>query len=221
MQLRNLLLVATKQFSRLQGRSEDFWRQAGNSYLASSPEVYQRRELALNEALAKIGPVQRAVDVGCGDGRFTMLLCQVAREVVGFDIADQLIASARAKAAQAGQSGVSFELAELEEVPVDPPSDVVACLGVTSCVLDEGKFGRVLDRLASAVAMGGHLLMVDTLSDGREEARAYRSGYVGKYRTRAKYEQELRARGLQILDSQRLADMGGVLGNYFYLFKRA
>jgi 2-polyprenyl-3-methyl-5-hydroxy-6-metoxy-1,4-benzoquinol methylase len=219
-QFRNLFLMLSKQFPRLQQRSESFWRQAGNSYLAPSPAVYEAREQALREALAKIVPVQRAMDVGCGDGRFTLLLGDAAEHVYGYDISEPLISEAKQQALRDSSGRFEFHLAELEEVPIEPAHGIVSCLGVTSCVLDEAKFGRVLDRIVKATAEGGHLLLVDTLSDGKEATRAYRNGYVAKYRQRAAYERALTTRGLALVDRRKLADMGGDLGNFFYVLRR-
>lgn len=221
MQIRNLLLLVSRQFPLLQKRSEAFWQKAGNSYLAPSQAVYQAREMALREALEKIGRVRRAIDVGCGDGRFTLLLTKSAEQVEGYDISVPLIQEANSAAIREAGVNVEFHLAELEQFPTWPARDIVSCLGVTSCVLDDLKFGRVLDRLVKTLAVGGHLLLVDTLSDSKESTRAYRNGYVAKYRQREFYEHALSSRGMLLQERQRLADMGRDMSNYFYVFRHA
>jgi SAM-dependent methyltransferase len=56
----------------------------------------------VEEFLSGRGPVTRAVDVGCGNGRHSELLADRADEVVGVDASVALLAIARADAVEAG-----------------------------------------------------------------------------------------------------------------------
>lgn len=78
--------------------------------------------------LADRGPVARAVDVGCGNGRHSELLAERADRVVGVDASGELLAVARADAAEAGY-GDALALVRGDAGAL-PLADAVADLGL-------------------------------------------------------------------------------------------
>ncbi len=54
------------------------------------------KEVAILTRLLELGPEHRLLDVGCGDGFWTARFARHAREVVGMDIDERMIAYARA-----------------------------------------------------------------------------------------------------------------------------
>jgi ubiquinone/menaquinone biosynthesis C-methylase UbiE len=77
------------------------------------------------EALVKslgIEPPLRALDLGCGDGTTAVPLARSGAEVVGIDIASNLVAAGNRRAAEAGLSNLKFQEGDacnLEGVPDD------------------------------------------------------------------------------------------------------
>lgn len=76
------------------------------------------------EALAGslgVGPGSKVLDVGCGDGTTALPLAQLGAEVLGVDIASNLVAAGNARAQAAGLSNIRFQegdacnLSDLEE----------------------------------------------------------------------------------------------------------
>lgn len=219
MQIRNMLLMFARQFRMLQRRSDDYWRSASNSYLATSPEVYSARELALREALSAIGELDYAVDIGCGDGRFTEVIAEQIAHVDGYDISEALISQARARPVR-GKLNARFHLAGIEDIPEARGADLVSCLGVTSCLVDDRVFRLAVQKCVALLKEEGYLILVDTLSDGAETVRSYRNGYIGKYRSRDAYEAAFKAEGFKLVERKLMSEMGGELNNYFYLLRR-
>lgn len=140
----------------------DFWRQAETTFLAS-PEYYSRRLEKLESMLARWPGIDRAIDIGCGDGHFTRLFAAKARYVVGYDLSASLISSARESAKRSGIRNVEFRLGDIDEIPDSDRYDLVICMGVSSCILDEGKYARLLDLCCGILEPDGRLLMVDTV----------------------------------------------------------
>jgi SAM-dependent methyltransferase len=85
-------------------------------------EPYARRLLGA----AEIAPDERVLDVGCGTGTTTLAAAAEAREALGVDISEPMIARARDQAREQGLLNVRFEVADAQTAPFEPAShDVV------------------------------------------------------------------------------------------------
>jgi ubiquinone/menaquinone biosynthesis C-methylase UbiE len=69
---------------------------------------------------------KRVLDLGCGDGRLALGAARYASSVVGIDPDAPLIATARARAKEAGLTNVRFEVGAGQSLdPADGSFDVV------------------------------------------------------------------------------------------------
>ena len=101
-------------------------------------------------------PAEALLDAGCGDGRYIAALGSMARRVVGVDISERILETARAAAQRAG---VEPELvrANLESLPLeDDAFDVVLCTQVIEHVLDAR---AAVAELARVLRPGGTLIL--------------------------------------------------------------
>lgn len=98
----------------------------------------------------------RAVDLGCGSGRWTGLLLDRYADVLGVDIAAREIAMARAAHPRA-----TFEVRSL--LDVTGAYDAVLCVNTVHHLRDHE---RVLPHLRGLVAPGGTLVVVDITDPG-------------------------------------------------------
>lgn len=99
---------------------------------------------------------RRAVDLGCGSGRWTGLLLDRYGEVLGVDIAAREIEMARA-----AHPGARFEVRDLLEVT--GAYDVVLSVNTVHHLRDHE---RVLPHLRGLVAPGGSAVVVDITDPG-------------------------------------------------------
>ena len=68
---------------------------------------------------------RRALDIGCGDGKFTRVLATICSDVTGIDVKERKIAEAK-QAAQAAGLKIDFRVASAEDLPFpDSSLDVV------------------------------------------------------------------------------------------------
>jgi SAM-dependent methyltransferase len=106
---------------------------------------------------AKLPGGGRALDVGCGAGRYTELLAEHCTDVLAIDPAPAMIELARRRRTR---PNVTYQVRGLFDVqPVhDGLFDTVFAF---SCVLHIGSPARVLRQLRSLVAPGGRLLVVE------------------------------------------------------------
>lgn len=122
----------------------------------------------------------RAADVGCGTGHCLNLMAQAfpASTFVGFDIAEDAIALARAEADAMGLTNVTFEVADVLHLPTDPAFDVLFAF---DAIHDQADPAGVLARIRSALAPGGMLFMLDIKASSHLEDNLADPGNIVMY----------------------------------------
>ena len=100
----------------------------------------------------------RVADVGCGVGTAAGLVAEAfpASTVIGFDLSAESIEMARAE--HAHLPNVTFEVASVEDIPTDPPFDLVTTFDVIHDLADPL---AGLTRIREALADAGRYLMME------------------------------------------------------------
>ncbi|HSK06513.1 MAG TPA: class I SAM-dependent methyltransferase [Acidimicrobiia bacterium] len=100
----------------------------------------------------------RVADVGCGSGTVPVLIASAYPdcEVVGFDVSTHGIAEARNRAA--GLANVAFLEQPVEQIPTDPPFDLITSFDVIHDLADPLAGMR---RIRAALAEDGLFLMME------------------------------------------------------------
>ncbi|WP_328824553.1 methyltransferase domain-containing protein [Pseudomonas arcuscaelestis] len=173
--------------SSSQQKSEHYWKNSTTTYLAP-PEYYEKKANILNEVLEKLPPAPRAIDIGCGDGKYTLQLAKFAGRVTGYELSTHLVEQAIAKAKHNNVSNVEFIPCELDDIIPLERFELISCLGVTSCIIDDLKFIFFLQKLNALAKPGATLLMIDSLSTVSECFAEDQSGYQAKYRSLPDYK---------------------------------
>jgi SAM-dependent methyltransferase len=177
-----------------QTESEAYWRSADNTYLAPS-DYYKRKTVVLDELLPGLPKIGNAIDIGCGDGKFTFQLAKHADQVVAYDIGPTLLQKARQSAESLGIKNVQFIVQDLDELAPLDKYDLISCMGVTSCIIDDLKLLSMLDKLPMMSRKGTLLLMIDSLSSEQDRLASDPNGYVAKYRAIEEYLHLIARRG--------------------------
>lgn len=116
---------------------------------------YQR--LVFESLLAKVpapGPDARALDVGCGAGRWSRLLFHAGYDVTGIDLQPELIDRNRARF-----PGIRFENVAVQDFSA-PPFDLVCSVTVIQHVpYDEQD--AVVERIRALAKDGGHAIVLE------------------------------------------------------------
>jgi SAM-dependent methyltransferase len=153
-------------------------------------------------AVADLKEGETVLDLGSGAGADVLIS---ARRVgpkgraIGLDMTDEMLALARANAAEAGLGNVEFVKGYIEKIPLaDGSVDVI----VSNCVLNlSGDKSRVLAEAARVLRPGGRLAISDVIADpGMDEVtRADMAAYTGCIAgalTRQEFHDGLEAAGL-------------------------
>jgi len=96
------------------------------------------------------------LDVGCGDGRFTIKMAERATNVIGVDFSEQAISKAHTNLVKSERTNINFRLADARELPfTDESFDVVVSRRgpVTDSVCTLSEAYRVLKK-------GGYLMEI-------------------------------------------------------------
>ncbi len=141
---------------------ETYERRAEVEYaepLARPDELADRKFARMHELLRECLPVASFLDAGCGDGRYLAALGragQVPPIVVGIDIAERMLATARETSLRDGVEAV-FVRANLEELPFpDDTFELVLCVQVVEHLLEPS---AGLREIARVLRPGGTVLL--------------------------------------------------------------
>jgi SAM-dependent methyltransferase len=112
--------------------------------------------------MGRLSPGERVLDLGSGAGTDSLIAAQmvgVRGSVTGIDMTPQMLAKARAAAAEVGARNVEFVEAEAERLPLpDASVDVVISNGVIDLIPDKD---AVFSELYRVLTPGGRLQIAD------------------------------------------------------------
>jgi arsenite methyltransferase len=112
--------------------------------------------------LGRLAPGERVLDLGSGAGTDSLVAAQMVGpegHVTGVDMTPQMLAKARAAAAEMGVVNVDFVESEAERLPFEDASfDVVISNGVIDLIPDKD---AVFSELYRVLAPGGRLQIAD------------------------------------------------------------
>jgi arsenite methyltransferase len=113
-------------------------------------------------AMGRLTPGERVLDLGSGAGTDSLIAGQMVGEqghVTGIDMTQEMLAKARASAAEMGATNVEFVEGEAERLPFpDASFDVVISNGVIDLVPDKD---AVFTELFRVLAPGGRIQVAD------------------------------------------------------------
>jgi SAM-dependent methyltransferase len=113
-------------------------------------------------AMGRLTPGERVLDLGSGAGTDSLVAAQMVGEqghVTGIDMTQEMLAKARAAAAEMGATNVEFVEGEAEQLPFhDASFDVVISNGVIDLVPDKD---AVFSEFFRVLAPGGRIQVAD------------------------------------------------------------
>jgi trans-aconitate methyltransferase len=141
---------------------------------------------------------QRAVDLGCATGDWTLAYTAFCDQVVGIDINDSFITHAKGKAAGL-VSANRLKFGTMNLIDFDGYRNVdLVCLGACLSLIDDHSLDTLFTRITRDMSKGGYIYVRVAVTSPRRQSYATQKGY---YRTRETYERLFRRHGLCMLDT--------------------
>ncbi len=182
---------------------------------ASAPKAAVEASLGCGvpTAVADLHDGETVLDLGSGAGADVLISARRVApngRAIGLDMTDEMLALARANAAEAGVDNVEFVKGYLEEIPMpDASVDVIISNCVINLAADKAK---VIREAARVLRPGGRFAVSDVIADPdmddatRADMQAW-TGCIAGALTREEFERALTSAGLtgvEIRDSHRV-----------------
>jgi 2-polyprenyl-3-methyl-5-hydroxy-6-metoxy-1,4-benzoquinol methylase len=162
-----------------------------NRYIAAT------QRLALRRWLNPL-PCQQVLDVGCGVGRWSLLLARSGARVTGVDLSDHMLARARERAAAAGlDTNCTFEQSDAAALKLGRRFDRILVVTVIQHILDPLRAREAIARLRDHLAPGATLVMLEAAPT--QQTRRCDTA-VFHARTEALYREWFRDAGLRVIE---------------------
>jgi ArsR family transcriptional regulator len=108
--------VLRKRQDKMRAFFDDVAGRFGRSYIPG------KSWKSVAEALLKLMPPMVIADLGAGEGAFSLLLAQRAKQVIAVDTSARMVEVGRQQAKRQGVKNVDYRLGDMEEVPIDDAS---------------------------------------------------------------------------------------------------
>ena len=138
---------------------------------AANPWVTDEERIRRLVAAARLTGTERVLDIATGPGYIAEAFAAVAREVVGVDLTEAMLAIGKERTKERGVTNVSFRAADAEHLPFESAAfDVVVCRLALHHLL---KPLDVLREMARVCREGGKVVVEDIYASEHPERAAY------------------------------------------------
>jgi ubiquinone/menaquinone biosynthesis C-methylase UbiE/biotin operon repressor len=124
---------------------------------------------SLAEALLRLMPPMVIADLGAGDGSFSLLLAQNAKNVIAVDSSAKMIEFAREQARRHHVKNIDYRLGDMEELPID--DEAVDLVFFSQSLHHALHPNHAIAEAARILRPGGRIAILDLARHRFEEAR--------------------------------------------------
>ncbi len=155
--------VLRKRQDKMRAFFDDVAGRFGRSYVPG------KSWKSVAEALLKLMPPLVIADLGAGEGAFSLLLAQRAKQVIAVDTSARMVEVGRQQAKRQGVKNLDYRVGDMEEVPIDDASvDLVFFSQSLHHALHPG---RAVAEAWRILKPGGRIAVLDLTKHRFEEAR--------------------------------------------------
>jgi ubiquinone/menaquinone biosynthesis C-methylase UbiE/DNA-binding HxlR family transcriptional regulator len=156
-------LILRRRQDKMRGFFDEMAGRFGRTYVPG------RSWEGMAQALLKMMPPMVIADLGAGEGTFSLLLAQRAKQVIAIDNSDKMVEFGQNNARQLGVENIEYRKGDLEKVPIEDSSmDIVFFSQALHHALHPE---RAIAEAWRILKPGGRLVILDLLKHRFEEAR--------------------------------------------------
>jgi SAM-dependent methyltransferase len=138
---------------------------------AANPWVTDEERIRRLVAAARLKGDERVLDIATGPGYIAQAFASAAREVVGVDLTDAMLAIGKERTKERGITNVSFRAADAQNLPFENAAfDVVVCRLALHHLMEPL---QVLREMARVCRAGGKVLVEDIYASEHPERAAF------------------------------------------------
>lgn len=112
---------------------------------------------------------KRCLDLGCGDGYYSVYLKNRGANIIGVDISNNMLNLAK-RQAEKESLDIPFYKIDGEHPPFsDNYFDIVLTIGVLQHVTEESRLGKLLEEVSRVLNANGHVLIFEALTSKKRQ----------------------------------------------------
>jgi len=190
----------------LQNKTNHYWKNAPST-LNAPPVFYELKDKAFKEALSLLPTLDYAIDLGCGEGRYTLPLSKKCKQLDALDISPKLIHVANKRKQKFNILNVSFVNTSYQEMQLKKQPDLFSCSDLTSSIIDNLDFAKLMHAIKTNLTEQGFLLLSDQFSLTQEDHTIQApSGLVTKIRSLELFKNFMASLGLSIVSEATISE---------------
>ena len=137
------------------------------------------QKMAIQKALDQ-GEREIIIDFGCGSGRFSDILSQHCKFLVGLEITPQMLRIAKN---ECGNSNISFVLYDGLNLPLqENKTDLVVSINVFQYIADEVELEKVLKEIKKCLKPQGELICIEQVTKNRKRWQRDSKTYLNLFK---------------------------------------
>lgn len=168
-----------------------------------------------------INPNDTIIDLGAGNGQWSIRFSSNAKKVIAVEYTYGLIETAKQIASQQGVSNIDFIHCAAEMFVPSEPAEAVFVSGLFN-YLDDEQYIRLLDNIPAMLTPdSGHLFLRETVSTlehdyiiDNEYSEALGTNYFSLYRTDRRIVSDIQSRGMQLIKKGFFFEDGSFLNKW-------
>ena len=139
------------------------WKKAARNWLANYADKRAKDFVlkVINEVV-RLDKSAKVLDVGCGPGKWAMLLAKKCYSVTAIDISPKMILLATENARKQNLNNIKFHVMNVSKLNLqDQTFDVVNCVTVLQHIFDDNEWRNAVREIARVTKKGGYTLLLE------------------------------------------------------------